>query len=268
MTKDDSITMVKRTLDETIRFVEHPSFLDRAESEEYVQGIDDPLDEQEFHGSYMPDEITRAMAKKMHHAAYRASKARGESDVQHWRGCYFRLRDRIVLGNRKLIFGAVKRKVFHQSGADDLIGECYIVMIRAVAAYNPWMGIRFSTYAYTCLMRALSRLNQRSMADRLANHLSLDHLLGEEPVDQDATPTITPSTEPRIDDYLAETHPLLSDREKTVLRRRFHLSGSREESTLEKVGRDLGLSKERVRQVQASALDKLRKVLVPQEIGV
>jgi DNA-directed RNA polymerase sigma subunit (sigma70/sigma32) len=32
--------------------------------------------------------------------------------------------------------------------------------------------------------------------------------------------------------------------------------------TLEQVGRELGLSKERVRQVQASALDKLRKALL------
>ena len=43
--------------------------------------------------------------------------------------------------------------------------------------------------------------------------------------------------------------------------RRFSMDVQTKSGTLEQVGRALGLSKERVRQVQASALDKLRKAL-------
>jgi DNA-directed RNA polymerase sigma subunit (sigma70/sigma32) len=65
----------------------------------------------------------------------------------------------------------------------------------------------------------------------------------------------------RVDLYLKEDNTLLSEREKQVLIRRFRLDDRQKAGTLEQVGKELGLSKERVRQVQTTALDKLRMVL-------
>ena len=65
--------------------------------------------------------------------------------------------------------------------ADDMASECQIVLIKAVAAFNPWLGIRFSTYAFTCLTRALSRLSQRLAADQLSRSLPLESLPHGEP---------------------------------------------------------------------------------------
>jgi RNA polymerase sigma factor (sigma-70 family) len=141
---------------------------------------------------------------------------------------------------------------------DDMTGDCHIVLIQAVAAYNPWLGIRFSTYAFTCLMRALSRLSQRHTADRLSKSLPLEALPDGEPRDSAEQ---SASHLPYVDEFLRESHELLSSREKEVLSRRFSLDVQTKSGTLEQVGRELGLSKERVRQVQASALDKLRKAL-------
>ena len=58
----------------------------------------------------------------------------------------------------------------------------------------------------------------------------------------------------RIEDALAP----LSEREQEVLRLRFGLSADRE-YTLAEVGRRLGLSRERVRQLETRALAKLRR---------
>jgi DNA-directed RNA polymerase sigma subunit (sigma70/sigma32) len=66
----------------------------------------------------------------------------------------------------------------------------------------------------------------------------------------------------RIDEYLCDGNDLLSVREKRVLVRRFRLDQQARPGTLEQVGRELGLSKERVRQVQVTALGKLRKALL------
>jgi RNA polymerase sigma factor (sigma-70 family) len=166
------------------------------------------------------------------------------------------------MGNRKLIYRAVRRWGGGSQFADDMIGECQLVLIHAVAAYNPWLGVRFSTYAFTCLMRALSRMSQRLASDRLAHSLPLDALSEGEPRDlaQDEVPS--PSVE-RLDEYLREGHTLLTPREKIILIRRFCLDEEHGEvGTLEQVGLELGLSKERVRQVQASALCKLRKAML------
>jgi RNA polymerase sigma factor (sigma-70 family) len=52
----------------------------------------------------------------------------------------------------------------------------------------------------------------------------------------------------------------LAENERRVLRRRFGLEGA-EPQTLEAIGRQLGLTRERVRQIEAAALRKLRALL-------
>ncbi len=158
----------------------HPTFRDKKALQTYDprELLDHPVN---FDEKYMPDEITRDHAQRMHYAAHRVHVSRTSADRNRWLGVYHSLRDQIVLGNRKLIYRAVRRRMSIQNQMDDLIGQCHIVLIQAVAAYNPWMGIRFSTYAYTCLIRALVRLSQRSGNDRLARAVSLDLLPEGEP---------------------------------------------------------------------------------------
>ena len=52
----------------------------------------------------------------------------------------------------------------------------------------------------------------------------------------------------------------LNDKQREVVERRFGLSG-REISTLEEVGEDIGVTRERVRQIQVEALKRLRVIL-------
>ncbi len=56
----------------------------------------------------------------------------------------------------------------------------------------------------------------------------------------------------------------LTDRERTILVDRFGLTGN-EEMTLEEIGRKMGLSRERVRQLEREAKWKLRVVLQARE---
>lgn len=238
----------------------HPTFRDRNAKQQYdpTSLTENPID---YDDGYMPDDVTRDHTKRMHYAAHRMHAARTAAELARWTSSYHTLRDRVVLGNRKLIYRAVRRRMAQSNRAEDLIGDCHIVLIQAVAAFNPWMGIRFSTYAYTCLVRALSRLNQRFGTDWLARSLPLEALPDGEPRNRlGADPT---AGQIPIEDYLRDDHPLLSDREKLILAHRYTLHADPAEQTLEKVGKALGLSKERVRQVQASALDKLRKALSP-----
>ncbi len=53
----------------------------------------------------------------------------------------------------------------------------------------------------------------------------------------------------------------LSEREQYILRRRFGLDADGEEVTLREIGEELGLSRERIRQLEAIALEKLRNAL-------
>jgi RNA polymerase sigma factor (sigma-70 family) len=61
-----------------------------------------------------------------------------------------------------------------------------------------------------------------------------------------------------------EAMQALDDREKHIIINRFGLEG-RPVSTLEKIGRRYGLTKERMRQIQAVALNKLRTQMNPDD---
>ncbi|MFC7091291.1 RNA polymerase sigma factor RpoS [Halomonas salifodinae] len=66
-----------------------------------------------------------------------------------------------------------------------------------------------------------------------------------------------------VDDWLAE----LTDKQMEVVVRRFGLRGH-EAATLEEVGEEIGLTRERVRQIQVEALKKLRRVLEKQGLDL
>jgi RNA polymerase sigma factor (sigma-70 family) len=242
-------------------YLRHKSFAERTAKQEFdpTPLTENPIN---YDVGFMPDEVTRDHARRMHYAAHRMHAARGPAELARWTAAYHTLRDLIVLGNRKLIYRAVRRRMAASNRADDLIGDCHIVLIQAVAAFNPWLGIRFSTYAFTCLIRALSRQSQRAGSDWLTRSVPLDALPDGEPWNRLPADPVGASRIP-IEDYLRDDHPLLSEREKLILAHRYTLHDDPAEQTLERVGKALGLSKERVRQVQASALDKLRKALGP-----
>lgn len=59
-----------------------------------------------------------------------------------------------------------------------------------------------------------------------------------------------------LDDWLAQ----LSERQRSVIERRYGLSGL-DVATLDVIATDLGLTRERVRQIQMEGLDRLRKII-------
>ena len=59
-----------------------------------------------------------------------------------------------------------------------------------------------------------------------------------------------------VDNWLGQ----LENKQKEVIVRRFGLHGH-ERATLEQVGSELGLTRERVRQIQMDALKRLRRIL-------
>lgn len=94
---------------------------------------------------------------------------------------------------------------------------------------------------------------------------SLDAPLGEETeatlgdslADSEAMTPATASEQADRRDALNEVLAQLTPRELAVIRRRHGLDG--EEATLEDIGRDEGVSRERIRQIEAIAIRKLRE---------
>jgi RNA polymerase primary sigma factor len=73
----------------------------------------------------------------------------------------------------------------------------------------------------------------------------------------DQTPPEEELTVSLEQDVLRRAVAQLPDREREVVQRRYGLDGDRDPASLEAIGRELGLTRERVRQIEASALEHL-----------
>ncbi len=241
------------------RFVDHPSFHEKSGSVLYGILADTSADESST-ASHLPDEVTRELAKRMHYAAFRWSNASDAAKARTWRRRHLDLRDKIILRNRKLIFRAVQSRVRDPQLAEDCAAECHLVMIRAVTCYNPWLGIRFSTYAFTCVLRELTRLVQKQTKDRLRQAVPFDDGLFDEASEPEKNEAESDASDANVRKFFACEHRLLSGREKYVLSHRFGLASDGTTVKLKDIGSELNISKERVRQLQNSGLGKLREV--------
>ena len=108
--------------------------------------------------------------------------------------------------------------------------------------------------------------------DRPQAHLSLETPIGEEAShlgdfieDFDAVVPVDAASVILLREQLDPVLHTLSEREKKVIQLRFGLSDGHPR-TLEEVGRELGVTRERIRQIESRALSKLRHALRSQKL--
>nr|WP_243397305.1 RNA polymerase sigma factor RpoD [Holospora curviuscula] len=85
-----------------------------------------------------------------------------------------------------------------------------------------------------------------------------DSHIGDFLKDETAISPINAAVMSDLRDALSEALSLLTAREERVLRLRFGIGGDRDERTLEDVGKSFDVTRERIRQIEAKALRKLR----------
>ena len=107
-------------------------------------------------------------------------------------------------------------------------------------------------------IRQLLVLNERSASMDspldIDPELSMSDSIADEAAEDPAAHLAQQEAEALVADWVAQ----LSDRQRLVVERRYGLGGQ-DSTTLEDIASDLGLTRERVRQIQMEALSKLRK---------
>lgn len=137
---------------------------------------------------------------------------------------------------------------------EELVSEGQFVLRRSIDGFRPELGYQFSTYATNAItnhfrrMLAAHRTRQRSHAD--IDPASLAAVAGDS---WDEGAGARAASAARVALALAA----LPERWAAVIKMRYGLAGSAP-LTLEEVGHELGVTKERVRQIQTRALVKLK----------
>jgi RNA polymerase primary sigma factor/RNA polymerase sigma factor len=206
--------------------------------------------------------------RKYNFLKFRASKLREKLEVSRARSNEMdeieklydeavKIKNRIVQSNLRLVVSIAKKHVKASEDFFTLVSDGNMSLIRAVEKFDYTRGNKFSTYASWAIMKNFARTipGEYRQKDRF-RPTSEEMFLAtaDERTDRLALETEQAIREEQVSSILES----LDDREQRIIISRFGLDYRNEPQTLKEVGEELGVTKERIRQIEARALSKLR----------
>jgi RNA polymerase primary sigma factor/RNA polymerase sigma factor len=176
-------------------------------------------------------------------------------------------KNQIIQANLRLVVSIAKR---HVSTSDDffaLVSDGNMSLIRAAEKFDYDRGNKFSTYASWAIMRNYARTIPDDFRQRERFRTSQDEAFAVQQ-DERAIPSKEETAQMLRERQIEKILARLDEREQTIIINRFGLDRRQEPKTLKEVGSQLGVTKERIRQIEARALGKLRMAAVEECIEI
>ncbi len=175
------------------------------------------------------------------------------------------IRDRIIQANTRLVMSIVKKFVTPQQSFDDMLSDGIYTLMQAVEKFDYDRGFRFSTYAYRSIARNAYRAVTTARAEQARFTRDADEWAFEQEDDQSAS-SMTEGVWSNLRDLMSSMLGELDRRERFIIRSRYALGAHRKVRTFQSLADKLGVSKERVRQLEQRAMSKLRAMAAEYEM--
>lgn len=214
--------------------------------------------EQEFH-----------LFRKMNYLLFRAKKLREELRPHHAKASQLdeieRLEEeaqdikrRLIRANLRLVVSIAKRHVTQSNNLFELISDGNVSLMRAVEKFDFSRGFKFSTYASWAIMKNFARTipAENTRRDRF---LTGQEGAFEVAADRRSDQFEQESSHQQMQSAIHRILDRLDDRERKIIVQRYGLDDAQGPQTLEQVGHRFGVTKERIRQIEARAIHKLRQ---------
>lgn len=191
--------------------------------------------------------------------------ARATRELLAWAYRALDTRSTIARLNMPLVMAMAKRTKLASVDYNELISEGNMALLRSVDKFDCSRGFKFSTYACRAILKSFSRVALRMSRYRGRFPTEFDPAIERSDYLEQKREAIEIDCVDELKDILLRNLADLSEVERTVIHERFALGRSdgrgTAPKTLAEVGVMIGVTKERVRQIQNKALKKIRTAL-------
>lgn len=176
-----------------------------------------------------------------------------------------KIKNFLVQSNLRLVVSIAKRHVMSGDEFFQLVSDGNMSLFRAVEKFDYSRGNKFSTYASWAIMKNFARSIPEEFKQRDRFRTSSEEAFMGTP-DQRQNQFKAEIEQDLRESQVNKILESLDEREQQIIISRFGLNHENEPQTLKEVGKEIGVTKERVRQIEARALSKLRMEAEKQKI--
>jgi RNA polymerase sigma factor (sigma-70 family) len=165
----------------------------------------------------------------------------------------------LINANMRLVVNIAKKHIHQADNLFELISDGNLSLMRAVEKFDYGRGFKFSTYASWAIIKNFARSipDEKTRRERfLTGHEEVFEVKPDMRGDEHEAL----ATQERATHSVNRLLEFLEPREREIIRMRAGLDDHSKGMTLEEIGQQFGITKERVRQLNARAMKKLREV--------
>ncbi|SIO42726.1 RNA polymerase primary sigma factor [Singulisphaera sp. GP187] len=283
-----------RILSVKLEFMAHPSFDDPAAAEAILGPMPLPADGKAPRRTKAPKGLPPYLAslyevpllgreqeahlfRKMNYLKCLANRLRDQIDpgrartgdldeIERLQEEALAVKNQIIRSNLRLVVSIAKRHVGPSNNFFELVSDGNMSLIRAVEKFDYARGNKFSTYASWAIMKNFARTipEENYRRDRfVTGHEEMFEAAADTRIDEHEYESAQRRNQEAVKGMLGR----LDERERRIIISRYGINGVGEQ-TLEQLGRELGITKERVRQIESRAQDKLRRIAIEEKLDL
>jgi RNA polymerase sigma factor (sigma-70 family) len=286
----------QRLLAQPLEYIGNPAFDDPAVDTEYLARMPG-LDEYEQQRRQMripkdaPPELAslyempllnkeqeQHLFRKMNYLKHKATKLRANlkperartqelEQIEELQNQATAIKDQLISSNMRLVVAIAKKHAAQTDNFFELLSDGNMSLIRAVEKFDFSRGNKFSTYASWAIMKNFARSipeEKRRRERYVTGHEEMFEVAPDTRSDEQEMVSSVEQSKHRVNRLLEYLEP----REQQIIRMRAGLDDYSEGMTLEEIGQQLGITKERVRQLNVRIMNKLRTIAKEQKIDM
>ncbi|MEM1331056.1 MAG: sigma-70 family RNA polymerase sigma factor [Planctomycetota bacterium] len=215
----------------------------------------------------------RRLQEEVETSATRQPTPEQAHEILSWHRRAEQIREQIAETNLALVLAMAKRTRMSEVDFADLVSEGNMALLRAVDKFDAGRGYKFSTYACRAILKAFSRQGMKLSKYRQRFPTDFDPKLERSNFLETKRADFERDAADEVRRIVLDNRADLTDIERTVIEHRFNIRTDGEPPedekpmTLEQVGQIIGVTKERVRQIQNKAMEKIRVELEANFLG-